>query len=149
MINQNYRYLLTMISTNALSLFLLKHDQNGVFNRNLLSIQDLMRSDESAGTKFKRVCTDSLHLTLLTKTATPGEMQVTFGYTSVGNNSLEETVTAFALVGSLEYLVVASIDAKRDFTSANKKSRLPVTEFLLHDTNITLMGSMKLWVGCR
>ena len=42
-----------IISTHALSLFLLKNDQNGVFNRSLRLIQEFMRLDDPDGSKFK------------------------------------------------------------------------------------------------
>ena len=90
-----------------------------------------MHLDEPVGTKFKRVCTYFPNLALLTKSATPGDIQVTFGNASVGNKYLWETVTSFSLTGSLESPTVVSIDSKRAFTSAGKKIRLPVTEVLL------------------
>ena len=46
---------------------------------------------------------------------------------SVCNKSLGETVTAFSLSGSLESLMVVSINAKHDFTITGKNIRLPVT----------------------
>ena len=63
-----------MISTNVISLFLLVHDHNVVFNRNLHSIQDLMRSYKLEGTKFKHICADFPNLVLLNKNANLGEM---------------------------------------------------------------------------
>ena len=73
-----------MISSNALSLFLLDHNQNGFCNRNIRSIQYMMRSDEPAGAKFKHVCVDFPNLALLTKSIKMGDIQVTFGNASVG-----------------------------------------------------------------
>ena len=47
-----------------------------------------MRLNDPGGTKFKCVCADYLNLALLTKSAILGEIQVTFGHTSVENKSL-------------------------------------------------------------
>ena len=47
-----------MISSNALSLFLLNNNQNGVYNRNISLIKYLMRLYKPTGTKFKHVCVD-------------------------------------------------------------------------------------------
>ena len=70
-----------------------------------------MRLDNLSGTSFKRVCEDIPNLAILTKSATPGEIQVFFGHDSVGKNPLEETVTDFTLAISIEYLMVVSIDS--------------------------------------
>ena len=85
-------------------------------------------------TKFKRLCADFSHLTIITKSATPGEIQVTYGHASIGSKSLRETVTAFALTGHLESLTVVSIDAEHAFSSAGKNIRLLITEVLLRAT---------------
>ena len=97
-----------MISTNALYVFLLSHHLNGPGNKNLLSIQDVMRASKPAAEKFKRVCEDFPNLAILTKSATPGEIQLTFGHVAVGNKSLGESVVAFALVGDLSSPSVTS-----------------------------------------
>ena len=68
-----------MISTNSLSVFLLHHHLNGLGNKNLRSIQDVMRASEPAAEKFKRVCEGFPNLAILTKSSTPGEIQSTFG----------------------------------------------------------------------
>ena len=111
-----------MIYTNAISLLLVKHDQNGVCNQNLHSIQDMMCSDEPVGTNVKRVCADLPNIALLTNIATPGEIQVTFGHTYIGKKSLDETVSAFALTGSLESPMVVSIDTEHAFVGSGKIS---------------------------
>ena len=67
--------------------------------KTLCSIQDTMRSDNPAGSKFKRVSTDFPNLAVLTKSATPGEIQATYLHTCVGNKSLGETVATFNLEG--------------------------------------------------
>ena len=90
-----------MISTNALSMFILHHHLNGLGNKNLLSILDVMRASEPAAEKYKRVCTDFPNIAILTKEKTPGEIQLTFGHASVGNKSLGGSVVDFALAGDL------------------------------------------------
>ena len=74
-----------VISSNALSLSLLYHDMNKVLNHNIRLIQYLMRSDEPAGTNFKRVRIDFTNLALITKSAKPGDIQVNFDHASAGN----------------------------------------------------------------
>ena len=133
-----------MISSNALSLFLLDHEQNGVFNHNIHSIQDLMCSDKPTSVKFKVMCADFLNLTLLTESTTPDNIQVVYGHASVGNNPLGETITAFALAGSLESPTVVSINAESALYIANKKILLPVTEVLLSAAISVLMYSKNL-----
>ena len=60
-----------MMSTNDLSVFLLHHHLNGLVNKNIYSIQDVMRASEPATEKFKRVCEDFPNLAILTKSVTP------------------------------------------------------------------------------
>ena len=88
-----------MIFTNALSVFLLHHHLSGLGNKNLCSVQEVMRASEPAADKFKNVCEDFPNLAILTQSSTPGEIQLTFGHTAVGNKSLGEYVVAFALEG--------------------------------------------------
>ena len=133
-----------MILSNALSIFLLDYDQNGVCNRNLQLIQDIMRSDEPDRTNFKCVCACFPNPVLLIKSATPGDIQDTFGHASIGNKSLGETVTAFALAGSLESPMVVSIDADITFSSTGEKIRLPVMKVLLRAAVDNLVPSKKL-----
>ena len=120
-----------MISTYALSLLLLKNDQNRVYETNLRLIQELMRSDEPSVAKFKLVYTDLPNLALLTKSATPGEVQVTYAHESIGNKSLGKNVTSFALVELLESLTMVTINSERAFSVAGNKIRLPTTKSLL------------------
>ena len=77
-----------MISTNALFVFLLHHHINGLRNKNLRSIQDVMHASDPAAEKFKRVCKDFPNLAILTKSSTPGDIHLTFGHAAVGNKSL-------------------------------------------------------------
>ena len=77
-----------MISTNNLSVFILRDHFNGLGNRNLCLIQDVMRANDPAVEIYKRVCEDLPNLLILTKSATTGEIQLTFSYVPIGNKSL-------------------------------------------------------------
>ena len=77
-----------MISTNALSVFILHHNFNRLRNKNLCSFQDVVRASNPATKKYKRVCEDFPNLVIITKSATPGAIQLTFVHASVVNNSL-------------------------------------------------------------
>ena len=107
-----------MISSNTLSIFILHHDLNGLFDKNLCLIQDLMRTSEPAREKFKRICKDFPNLAILSKSNSPGEVQLRFTLASIGNKSLGVCVTAFALVVSLEAPKVVSIDANIAFANS-------------------------------
>ena len=63
-----------MIYTNDLSIYILQHKQNNIFEQNLRSIQDSIRSDKLTGSKSKRVGTDFPNLAVLTKSTTPGDI---------------------------------------------------------------------------
>ena len=52
-------------------------------------------------------------------------------HTSVGNNSLRESVTAFALAGWIEAPAVVSINVNIAFVVAGNKIRIPVNNILL------------------
>ena len=90
-----------------------------------------MRSDETAVSKFNRLCTDFPDIALLTKSATPREVQVTYTHASVENNPLRETVTTFALAGFLEAPTVVAINSQRSFTGSIENIHLPTTKVLL------------------
>ena len=77
-----------MISSNALSTFILHHDLNEPCDKNLHSIQYLMCTGKSASDKFKRVSKYFPNMDIHTKSATPGNIQLTFAHTSVHNNPL-------------------------------------------------------------
>ena len=69
-----------------------------------------MRASEPATKKkYKRVCEYLPNLVILTKSATPGEIQLTFGHTAVGNKSLGESVVAFTLACDLSSPSVISL----------------------------------------
>ena len=90
-----------MISTNALSVIILHHHLNGIDNKNIRSIQEIMRASDPAAKKYKKVCEYFLNLAILIKIATPGEVQITFVHATAGNNSLGGSVVAFALARDL------------------------------------------------
>ena len=84
-----------MISKNALSVFILHHHLNRLRGKNIRSIKYVMCASELSAEKYKNVCEDFPNLAILTKSATPGEVQLMFGHTIVGNKSLEESVVVF------------------------------------------------------
>ena len=120
-----------MISTNALSVFILHNPLNGLGNNNLSSIHDVMRASDQAAEKNKRVCKDFPNLTILTKRATPGKIQLTFGQAEVGNKSLGESVVAFALAGDLSSTSVISLNIEIAFAADGNKIRLLIAKVLL------------------
>ena len=61
-----------MISTDALSVFILRHHLNGLENKNLRSIRFVMRASNPAAENTKRFYEDFPNLAILTKSATPG-----------------------------------------------------------------------------
>ena len=75
-----------MISTNAISIFILHHHKNRTCNKNLCLIQEIMRTIKPAFEKYKIFATNFPNLAILTKSAMPGEVQLTFAHVSVGNN---------------------------------------------------------------
>ena len=86
-----------------------------------------MRSDNSAGSKFNRVCTDFPNISVLPKSATPGDIQVMYAHESVGNKFLGKTVTDFTLSESIEVPTVISIDTKSAFVRDCENICLPTT----------------------
>ena len=120
-----------MISTNTLSVFILHHNLNRLGNNNLRSIQDFMRASEPDAKKYKRVCEDFPNLTILTKSAIPGEIQLTFGHAAVGNKSLGESVVDFPLAGDLSSPSVIFFKIETTFSADGDKICLPVAEVLL------------------
>ena len=64
-----------MISTNALSVFLLHHHLNRLGNKNIRLVQEVMHASELAADKFKNLCEDFPNLGILTESSTPGEIQ--------------------------------------------------------------------------
>ena len=56
-----------------------------------------MCMSEPAAEKYKRVCDNFPNLVILTKNATPGKVQLTFGHVTIGNKSLGGYVVALDL----------------------------------------------------
>ena len=119
-----------MTSSNALSTFILHYYINGLCDKNLRSIQDFMRTRKPASTKFIHVCKDSPNTAILTKSITSGDVQLTFTHASLVNRSLQESVTAFVLTGSLEALKVVFINFGIAFSISSNKIWIPVIELL-------------------
>ena len=55
-----------MISSNALSVFLLHYPLNILQNKNLCSVQEVICASEPAADKYKNVCEDFPNLGILT-----------------------------------------------------------------------------------
>ena len=136
-----------MISTNALPLFLPKHYQNGVCEHNIRSIKELIHSDEPDVSKLKRVCADFPDIMLLTKSATHRKSKVIYAHTSIGNKSIGETVTTFALVVFLKAPNLVMIDVESD--GAGNKIHLPTTEVLLRSAvgNLPQSNNLRDWAA--
>ena len=90
-----------------------------------------MRVSDLESKKYKKVCKDFPNLAILTKSATPGEVQLTFGHATVGNKSLGESVVAFALAIYLSSPFVVSIKMDINFSADVENIRLPIAEVLL------------------
>ena len=90
-------------------MFILHHHLNGLRNKNLRSIQDVMRTRDLATEKYKRVCEDFPNLAILTKSAILGNIKLTFGHAAVGNKSLGESIVDFALACDLSSYSVISL----------------------------------------
>ena len=133
-----------MISSNALSIYLIQHNQNNICAQNLCSIQDAMCSDEPAGSKFKRVFTDFPNMAVLTKSTTPGDIQVTYFHSYVGNKSLGEMVTDLSLEVYPKAPTMVSIEIKYNLFNDGEKIFLPTTEVLLRATSGNLSKSKNL-----
>ena len=133
-----------MISSNTSSMYLLQHYQENICDQNIRSIQEAMCSDEPSRSKFRRVYIGLPNLAVPTKSAMPGDMQVTYVHASVGNKYLRETVTDFSLSGYLKAPTVVLIDAEYTFAGYSEKIHLPTTEILLRATIDNLEKPKKL-----
>ena len=80
-------------------------------------------------------------MVVLTKSATPGDIESMHAHASVENKSLGKTVTDFDLAGSLEAPTVVSIDIKPALYVGGKNILLLTTKILLCATS----ESKKLW----
>ena len=81
---------------------------------------------------------------ILTKSATPGEVQVEFCRDTIGKNSLGGTVIAFSLAGCPKLTTVVAINTEHAKISTGDKIHLLVMEVLLHYTSGDLAWSKKL-----
>ena len=121
-----------IISTKSLSVFIFHNNQNGICNKNPSSIKEIMCMSYLAFDKYKKVCDNLPNPSILSNSATPGEVQLTFVHAYVGNTSLMEYVVAFALEGSLNSPSVVSININISFTMYGDKICLPIPELLHH-----------------
>ena len=120
-----------MISSHALCAFLIHHPLNKLGNANLRFVQEAMRASEPAPEKYKNVCEDFPNLGILTKSSTPGEVQLTFGHSTVGTKSLGESIQSFALSGNLGSPSVILFNLEIAFAHKGENIRLPIMEVLL------------------
>ena len=104
-----------------------------------------MRASDPGDKSCKKVCEDLPNLAILTKSATPGEFQLTLGHATVGNKSLGEYVVAFSLAGYLSSPSVVSLKIDIDFAAERDKIRLPIAEVLLRAAAGDLARSKKQW----
>ena len=80
---------------------------------------------------YKKVCEDLPDLAMLTKSTTPGKVQLMFGQATIGNKSLGEPIVAFALAGDLISTSVFPLKIDINFAADGDKISLPITEVLL------------------
>ena len=132
-----------MIYTNALSVIFLHRHINGLGNKNLRSIRDFMRASKPAVEKYKRVCKDFPNISILTKSATPGEIQLTFGHAAVGNKSLGGYIVNFDLLGDISFSYIISLNIKTVFAADGNKICLLIAEVLLRSAPGDLARSKK------
>ena len=110
-----------MISSHALSAFLLHYPLNRLRNANLCSVQEATRASKPVTEKYKNVCEDFPNLVILTKSSTTGELQLTFGHATVGNKSLGQSIQDFALAGNIGSNSVISFNLKIAFAPEGEK----------------------------
>ena len=90
-----------------------------------------MHASKPAAKKYKRICEDFPNLVILTKSATPGKIQLMFVRAAVENKSLGESVVYFALAGDLRSTSVIYLKIGIAFAMDSNKIRLPIAEVLL------------------
>ena len=104
-----------------------------------------MRASEPAAKNYKNICEDFPNLSILTKSATPGTVQLKFDHTAVGNKSLGESVVAFSLAGDLSSPSVVSLKIDIDFAADGDKIRLLIVEVILRAADGDLACLKKQW----
>ena len=124
-------------------MFIFHPHHNGICNRNIRSIQEIVRTSETSKEKFKQVCKYFPNLVILTNSATQGKVQLAFAHASVGNKYLGGSVTAFSLAGSLNSSSVISIDFNIAFSMDGNKIRLPISKIILCNATRNLPRSKK------
>ena len=132
-----------MISTNGLSVFILHNHLNGLSNKNLRSIQYVMRASEPVTKNYKRACKNFPNLTILTNSATTGKIQLTFGHADVENKYLGESVVDFALAGDRSSTSFISLNIDIAFAADGDKICLLIAEVLLRAATGNLAYSKK------
>ena len=90
-----------------------------------------MHASEPAAEKYQKVCEDFPNLAILTKSDTPGKLQLTSGHATNGNNSLGVSIVNFALAGYLSSPPVVSFKIDINFATDGDKICLPIVEVLL------------------
>ena len=88
-------------------------------------------------------CNDFPNLAILTKSATPGEVQLKFVHATVGNKSLGEYVVVFSLAGYIDSPSAVSINMEINFFTNSDNIYLPITEVLLCAATGNLARSKK------
>ena len=102
-----------------------------------------MCTRETAARNYKKVCKNFPNFAILTKSATPGEVHLTFGHTGVVNKYLGESVVAFDLAGYLSSPYVVSLNMNINFSTDGNNIRLPIAEVLLCVSTGNLARSKK------
>ena len=120
-----------MVYTNTLSVCILHHHENITCNKNIFSIQEIMRTSKPAFKKYKNFCSNFSSLAILTKNATLDKVQLKFAHTYVGDKYLREFVAAVSLSVSLDSPSVFSININLPFATDRDSIFLPITEVLI------------------
>ena len=96
-----------------------------------------------AAKKYKKVWEDFPNLAILTKSSTPGKVQLTFSHVTVGNKSVGKSVVAFALAGDLSSPYGVSVNMDIASSADGDKIRLLITEVILCAAADNLLKSKK------
>ena len=124
-------------------MFILHNHLNRLGNKNLCSIQDVMCASDPAAEQYKRICEDFPNIAILTKSATPGEIQLTFVHAAAGNKSFGGSVVFFFLAGNLISPSVISLKIEIALAAECDKIRLPIAEVLIRAAGSNLACSKK------
>ena len=102
-----------------------------------------MCTSDLSAKKYEKFCKDFPNITILTKSAMPGEFQLMFGHATVGNNSLGGSAMALALAGYLSSPSSVYVKIDIAFAAYGDKICLPIAEVLLRATAGNLARSKK------